>query len=267
MRVSVLSVAAIGPGFDDYASLCQLIDGTMVPDQPLPATTVPKAMSLPSTERRRVGIPVRIALAVAEQVFAQCPVTPPETQSVFASSSGDGTNCHQLCEALADTNPVVSPTKFTNSVHNAAAGYWGIATGSMKASASLCSFDESLVAGLLEAAAIATFEQEPVVLVSFDAPYPTPLKEKRPIHDAMGIAMVFAPAEHEQAIAHLELNAPRAQQTETPVSVPALETLRLGIPAARGLPLLAALTQDQPSNVTLNSTSKRSMTVRVEPCN
>jgi len=214
-----------------------------------------------------VGIPVRIALAVAEQVFAQCPVTPPQTQSVFASSSGDGNNCHQLCEALADTNPVVSPTKFTNSVHNAAAGYWGIATGSMKASASLCSFDDSLVAGLLEAAAIVTFDQEPVVLVSFDAPYPSPLKEKRPIHDAMGLAFVFAPAEHEQAIAHLELDGLQGQQDETSVSMPVLEALRLSIPAARGLPLLAALMQRKPSTVTLNATVDRSMTVQVEPCN
>ncbi len=264
MRVSILSVAVIGPGFDDINALSTLLNAT---DAQLPATVVPKAMSLPSTERRRVGVPVRIALAVAEQAFADCALAPTEAQSVFASSSGDGTNCHQLCEALASENPMLSPTKFTNSVHNAAAGYWGIATGSMKASASLCSFDESLVAGVLEAATTVTVDQEPVVLVAFDAPYPSPLQEKRPIRDALGLALIMAPASSAQAIAHIDINTEDATQPPTEMTSPVLESLRGEIPAARGLPLLAALMQSEPTRVVFKAMGSQSLIVGVEPCN
>ena len=45
----------------------------------------------------------------------------------------------------------ISPTRFHNSVHNAAAGYWGIATGATAAANALCAYDASFGAGLLEA--------------------------------------------------------------------------------------------------------------------
>ena len=50
------------------------------------------------------------------------------------------------------TTGQLSPTRFHNSVHNAPAGYWGIATGAMAAVDGLCAFDASFAAGLLEAA-------------------------------------------------------------------------------------------------------------------
>ena len=55
--------------------------------------------------------------------------------TVFTSASGDPETCHALCEALASPERLVSPTRFTNSVHNAPAGYWHIAAQSRCAAA------------------------------------------------------------------------------------------------------------------------------------
>ena len=82
--------------------------------------------------------------------------------SLHPTETGDIT--HQICEALARPEREVSPTSFHNSVHNAPAGYWSIATGSRLASTSICAYDVSFAAGLLEAAAYATVEHQPVML-------------------------------------------------------------------------------------------------------
>ena len=62
----------------------------------------------------------------------------------------------------------MSPTKFHNSVHNAAAGYWTIGTGCMAPSNSLSGYECSFAAGLLEAAAQCAADRRPVLLVGFD---------------------------------------------------------------------------------------------------
>ena len=54
--------------------------------------------------------------------MAQAQVDPTVLATVFSSSSGECGNCHAMCEALEMPAPVVSPTKFTNSVHNASSG-------------------------------------------------------------------------------------------------------------------------------------------------
>ena len=84
---------------------------------------------------------------------------------------------------LATDGREVSPTRFHNSVHNAPSGYWAVATGSREPSTSLCAYDASFAAGLLEAAAQATVDDRPVTLVAYDLPYPEPLQRARPIVD------------------------------------------------------------------------------------
>ena len=120
---------------------------------------------------------------------------PQHLATVFTSSSGDPVNCHALCEALAAPGRLMSPTRFTNSVHNATAGYWHIATQSRAASTSLCGFDASFAAGLLEAAVQCVSGGEPVLLVASDIAYPEPLHALRPTSDALGLALLLAPAD------------------------------------------------------------------------
>ena len=139
---------------------------------------------------------------------------------MFSSSGGDGLNCHLLCEALAGPDRLLSPTRFTNSVHNAAAGYWHIATHSMAPSTSLCAFDASFGAGLLEAAVQACSTPGPLLLVAADTPYPAPLHAARPLPDSMGLAMVLSAAPLRappRASLHIELCEGSAP---TPLSQP-----------------------------------------------
>jgi len=92
---------------------------------------------------------------------------------------------------LASDDRLISPTRFHNSVHNVAAGYWGIATGAMSTSSVLSAFDASFGAGLLEALAQVVVDDTRTVLLACDTAYPEPLYSARPIPDAFGIALVL----------------------------------------------------------------------------
>ena len=103
------------------------------------------------------------------------------------------TTCHAMCEALARPERLLSPTRFTNSVHNAPAGYWHIAAQSRRASTSLAAYDASVCAGLLEAAAQCCSSRQPVLLVACDMPYPAPLHALRPLPDVFACALLLVP--------------------------------------------------------------------------
>ena len=238
-------IAVVSAGLPSWSRALPVLRG----EAPLltePLKLEPHA-GLPATERRRIGQTVKVALACASQLFEGSGISPTEAQTVFTSSGADGLNCHQLCEALAQPDPQVSPTRFTNSVHNAPAGYWGIATGATTPSVSLCAFDGSFVAGLIEAATIVVVDDLAVALVAYDAPYPEPLAGKRPIAEPFGVGLLLVPEHDPDSIAHLVFDAPRTGLAATPMTDPALECLRLGVPAARALPLLAALATRTPA--------------------
>jgi len=247
MRVYVEGVGLCGPGLDAWNASLNVLAG--VADY-LPApTVVPPSALLPANERRRAVQTVKIALAVGAEAFAAAARDPAETATVLTSSGGDGETIDQILTVLASPNRELSPTRFHNSVHNAPAGYWSIATGSQAASSSLCCHDDSFAAGLLEAAAQAVTEHCAVGLIAYDIRYPPPLSLVRPIGAAFAAALVLSPAPTPAAFAAIEVTlGPAAAPTAAP---PALEALRRDTPAARSLPLLAALARNAPSSVTL----------------
>ena len=256
MQVVVRGIGLLGPGLPDWAQgRLALRDPSGWQHSP---TVVPAPNRLPPTERRRAGAVVKASIVVADQAIAAAGADPAELATVFSSSTGDPTNCHQLCEALAAPERLVSPTKFTNSVHNAAAGYWHIATKSMQASTSLSAYDASFGAGLLEAMSQCLSSGRPVLLVSCDVPYPEPLHSVRPVSDSFGIALLLAPSG----------DGPRIELTLVPDSQPTpcgqagLEALRNSIPAARSLPLLQALAQQRPASMLLEGMP--GMALRIE---
>lgn len=249
--VQVRGVGLLGPGLADWASGQALL--RQPADWVNAATVVPPPLRLPAAERRRAGIIVKLSLTVADQACAESGVDLHTLATVFTASTGDASNCHALCEALATTERLVSPTRFTNSVHNASAGYWHIATQSRAPSTSLCGFDASLGAGLLEAAAQAVSLQRPVLLVAADVPYPEPLHSLRPLPDALGLALLLAPPSAVPAGPGRTLRL-QLRQTEAPPSScghAGLDALREAIPAARGLPLLQALARQAPASLVL----------------
>jgi hypothetical protein len=248
LRARIEGIGVLGPGLTGWPEAREVLGG----GSPLAerATALPAPDLLPPAERRRTGKSIRVSLAAGLEAVAAARRDARDCTAVFASSSGDGDICAGLCEALATDDREISPTRFHNSVHSAPAGYWGIATGSMKAADSLCAFDASFAAGLLEAAArLAVEPGEPVIAIAYDAPYPEPLGSVRPMPEAFAVALVLAQAREGPGVpVAFELT-----RTESPTILadPRLEAMRLAIPSARSLALLQLLAKGVPGRVVI----------------
>jgi hypothetical protein len=167
---------------------------------------------------------------------------------------------------LATPAREVSPTSFLNSVHNVAAGYWSIAMQCRQASTSLCVFDASFTAGLLETATQVAAELGAIALVAYDQPYPEPLHSARPLGDKFAVALVLAAEVSPRSIACLEVEFRAQAAAATPMADAALEAVRVGNPAARSLPLLASLAGGAAAHVVLPYLDAGHLSVDVAPC-
>ncbi|HEY6927988.1 MAG TPA: beta-ketoacyl synthase chain length factor [Steroidobacteraceae bacterium] len=256
----VHGIGLLGPGLDNWASGAPILAG-ITPYAPR-ATVLPPPAALPPAERRRTGAVVRLALAIGSEAVSRAGANASELPTVFSSSSGDGSNCHEICVTLASGDRQLSPTRFHNSVHNAASGYWSIAAAATPASSVLCAFDASFGAGLLEALTQVAVDRTQVLLASYDTGYPGPLGAARPIPDAFGVAMILAPID--------STASPVAQIRATLCGDPAdsmpdsqLESLRMAIPAARSLPLLRKLAREEPGRVVIDYFENQRIAIEV----
>lgn len=261
LTVYVEGVGLLGPGLPDWPHAATLLaqGGWVMSEVQMPAP-----QRLPAAERRRAGAVVKLSIAVADQACADAGCDPADLATVFSASSGDGANCHALCEVLASDDRLVSPTRFTNSVHNAPAGYWHIATHSRAPSTSLCAHDASFAAGLLEAAVQARSLQRPVLLVAADVPYPEPLQAVRPLAAAFGVALLLTPEATPRSRASLVLSLD-GDAVPDPCSDATLEHLRRQVPAARGLPLLQLLSRGPAGEVVLEHLPLCALRVALAP--
>jgi len=255
-------IGFLGPGMGDWPAAARILTGAASWESA--PTVLPPPQSLPSTERRRTGPLVRLTLAVGLEATTRAGAAPATLPAIFTSSGGDGENCHEICQALAAPTRQLSPTRFHNSVHNAAAGYWGIATGATPPSNALCAYDGSFGAGLLEALCQLAAERTGVLLIAYDASYPEPLHSVRPIPGALGVALVLSPERTAQSVAKLE--AASSDASADRMADAALEALRSSIPAARSLPLLAQLARQASGRVVIDYLDGVRLAVQVTPC-
>lgn len=255
-------IGLVGPGLDNWHAAQPVLAGH-APYEARP-TVLPSPQSLPPAERRRAGVAVKVALAVAHDAIGPARLDPKQLATVFSSSGADGDNCDAICKALASEDRHISPTRFHNSVHNAPAGYWGIASGAMTPATVLCAYDGSFGAGLLEAMVQVAEDAIGTLLLTYDAPYPEPLHAKRPLPAAVGIALALMPTQSTQSLARMRLSL--TDRAADALTVPALEPLRLAIPAARGLPLLQLLARGGAGEVVLDYLAPLRLAVTVEPC-
>jgi hypothetical protein len=255
-------IGVLGPGFRNWSEAAAVLSGIQA-YQPA-AAVLPMPTILAAAERRRTGRVVKLALAVALEATSQAGANPAHLASVFSSSGGDGHNCHEICQALSLAGREISPTRFANSVHNAAAGYWSIATGAMAESNVLCAFDASFTAGLLEAMTQVVVDREPVLLVAYDTEYPQPLHAKRPMPDAFGVALVLSAKQSAVSLARLQ--GELSTKGFDTLHDPTLEALRRAIPAARCLPLLRRLALREPGLVILEYLDVSRMQLQIDPC-
>lgn len=162
------TIAGIGfwaDGLPDWrAARAYAVDGT----RPNEAPTRPSPQLLAPNERRRAPGSVAVALEVALAACRDAGIAPETLPSVFASTHGDLGITDYMCATLADDPTAISPTKFHNSVHNAAAGYWTIGAGCTEATTAISAYDATFAQGLLEAMMQLATGAPAVLLVAYD---------------------------------------------------------------------------------------------------
>jgi hypothetical protein len=159
-------------GLPSWQDACNYIaDGRMPADTP----TRPSPQLLAPNERRRAPESVAVALEAALAACTAAGRDPQSLPSVFASMHGDLGITDYMCATLRVDPTAISPTKFHNSVHNAAAGYWTIGAGCVQPATAISSFDASFAQGLLEALVQLAAGAPAVLLVAYDAGSAGPL--------------------------------------------------------------------------------------------
>ncbi len=160
-----------------------------------PAADAPRRPSpqvLAPNERRRAPETVAVALEVALAACRAAGRDPAALPSVFASNHGELAITDYMCATLAREPRAISPTRFHNSVHNAAAGYWTIGTGAMQPATALSAHENSFAQGLLDALAQLATGADAVLLVGYDSPAVGPLASMAPSQGLLGGALVLA---------------------------------------------------------------------------
>lgn len=152
----------------------------------------PSPQLLPPNERRRAPDTVAVALDVALAACAMAQRDAKVLPSVFASMHGDLAITDYMCATLAGDASAISPIRFHNSVHNAAAGYWTIGAGAMAPATAISAFDATFAQGLLEACAQLAAGAEAVLLVAYDSASAGPLTQVSASHGLLGGALVLS---------------------------------------------------------------------------
>jgi hypothetical protein len=265
MRVRPLGLGILAPGLTGWTEAAAVLRGEQTYRSEVLAP--PPPVGLTPNERRRATLATRLALATAGQATAGANLSGTGLLSVFASSDGDMGLIDSMCRATYEHHEPPSPTVFQNSVHNAVAGYWSIAEGCREASTSVAAGDGSFAAGLLEAVTQAGVNGRPVLLVAFDVPAPALLHPHRSFSAPFACALLLAPALPGEDRGVLTLAPAGAGEAapDTTMTDPDLEALRTGNPAARALPLLAAVAAETAARVHLPYWPDLHLAVDLEP--
>lgn len=187
---------AWGKGFANWDELVELIQNPdALPKEESLHSKGPKPEVIPANERRRSPLPVKLAVESSWQATQMAGVDPSTLRCVFVSGFGDTQLTDYMCKVLATESKELSPTKFHNSVHNAAAGYWTISTGCEKAANSVAGFQDSVSLTLMEAMIQCQQEQEPILLTFFDAPVSSVLTDIMGSGSAFSFSMIIEPCD------------------------------------------------------------------------
>jgi hypothetical protein len=216
---------------------------------PATAQARPAPALLPPAERRRAPDTVAVALEVAVRACEMAARDPKSMPSVFASTHGDLAISDYMSSTLAKTPLLTSPTKFHNSVHNAAAGYWTIGTGCLKPYTSLSGYYFTFAEGLLEAVSQSLSEEGPVLYVAFDIEAKGPVATMQPSVGVLAGALVISPVASDRSVASFTFDVkqdPVARLSQARAQNAALVE---GNALANALPLFEALADGEKRDI------------------
>jgi len=145
------------------------------------------AAGVPLLLRRRVGALGQQALRVAWN-------SPQSASSrlIFASRHGEFSRTLSILDSLARDEPV-SPADFTLSVHHALAGLLSIARANHRGHVAIAAGRDSFGFGMLEAlTCLMETPSEPVILVYYDEPLPSPFSDFDEESEHVALALTLA---------------------------------------------------------------------------
>ena len=244
LSVWVKGIGAWAPGAGDWTAFREIAAGRAEPG----TGTRPVADVLPPNERRRAPESVLLAAAVAGQAVTMSGADAATLPCVFASAHGDQAITDYMCATLAAAPMELSPTKFHNSVHNAAVGYWTIATHCHASSSAVSGGETAFGAGLLEAATLAVADDHDVLLASYDIAGAGPLGEMTRTTGPFAVAFVLSPRP-DDALVRLDLTPLPGNIGSEPSGHAWVDALVDSNPSAHAIPLLHAIACGRPRAV------------------
>jgi len=183
--------------------------------------------------RRRTSMATRVAISAASRACTAAGIGQ-KLPAIFVSSVGEMQVTDKLCRAITKQEYPLSPTLFHNSVHNTAAGYWSIATGSMAAMQAMGALDDGFALALLEAWCQLQTVTEQVLLVVYDETMPEQLLPDYR-WNACAFALVLGRDTRDHPLLHRPIQANNAALPD--IDFPARN------PAMAALPLFQTLRQ------------------------
>jgi hypothetical protein len=189
----IAGIGVCAPGMLDWGVAASVLRGGCAwRHERLPKLDVPM---LPAAERRRVSPAARLAITAASQAMAPWPADRRASiASVFATADGDGQVLASTLQTLAQDAAAMSPTLFHNSVFNAPAGYWTIASQSRARSTTVSAGPGNVRGGHARGGDGDSRYQGCGLLVAADMPFPPSLATFGIAGEAFACALLLAPA-------------------------------------------------------------------------
>jgi hypothetical protein len=250
LRCALNGIGAWGLGFDNWLELKNLLSSASDIDVAKLLTSTPKPEIIPANERRRAPLPVKAAVDVSWQALQQSGIAASEVACVFGSGLGDTDITDYMCRTLTTVEKQLSPTKFHNSVHNAAAGYWTISTHCMKSANSIAGYQMTAALALLEGISQCVLQNEPVLITLFDTAAHDVYRQIFSCEHSFAAALLVSPlsfsASNRIATLTLRQNTLTLKQNAANMAQgTGLEKIYDGNPAAKILSFLNALNRFQ----------------------
>jgi hypothetical protein len=224
----------------------------------------PRAELVPPLLRRRTSTLTRMVAHVMAELGERGGVDLANVPVVQGTALGEIATTVELLDSMFTGDGALSPTRFTGSVHNTAAGVMSIAMGNRSASTTVSAGARTTAMCLVEAFALLAAGENELVVVVADEPVPVPLDALAPwggLAVAIHLARVPARGQVGAKLVDLGLRRPAPAPMRVPASV-------AGNPAAPALALAQALAAAQDEIIALewgNDPRTPAWCVTVEP--
>jgi len=213
---------------------------------------------LPPALRRRASSLSRMAAAVAGQAAHQASVDLSRVPLILGSAYGEIAAAVEMMREFGGPTALPSPTRFHNSVHNAAAAYLSIATGNRGFTNALSAGTATPAMAVLEAVALLEAIGGDALLVLLDEPPPGPFESAQPYPSA---AAAFC-LSYRPGTMTLAVMSEARRGSAPPADLPdGLERH----PCAGAFALLAAVTSRRSATVSLGADGVGAWLVDVSP--